>query len=85
MKNNKEYITVIAREWNDKNGNTYHTVEILGGNVVLRSTRIEQGYGLQFLTTANELLEKYGDSLDNYNCRYTTVQVKDERSLLSYY
>jgi len=54
---NKLYsVYVIGRLWMNKNGNTYHTSQIIVNGQNVHKTDKTYGYGDQFLSTAEEWL-----------------------------
>lgn len=77
---NKEFIIIVGRRWQDVNGNTYHTAEIIGQDVQLK-TDITYGYGGQYLTSAEEILQEYNDTLKNYNYKYLAIDVDRKGNL----
>jgi len=50
-------IVVVGRLWFDsKNGNTYHTASVWADMKFIGKTKVEYGYGEQYLQSAQELL-----------------------------
>ena len=54
---NKELMVIIGRKWQDLNGNTYHTSEIISKDINFK-TKITYGYGNSFIWTAKEELSE---------------------------
>jgi len=56
-----ETIIIDARRWFQKSyGNTYHSVKVYVGNVLVGECPFHYGYGESYLQTAHELLQKAG-------------------------
>ncbi len=54
-------LSIIGRRWFDrKNGNTYHTAEIVVDGVTVHKTERQYGYGEQYLQTATAWLDVNG-------------------------
>ena len=80
-KNNKEIMVIIGKKWQDLNGNTYHTSEVISKNINFK-TEITYGYGNQFIWTAEEeLLKNYNIDINDYIVIDRVVQVQRKKDL----
>lgn len=56
---NKHYV-IIGRLWKDKNGNTYHSVEVYVNSKFIARKDYEYGYENCYMQTAFSLLQDHG-------------------------
>ena len=74
-------LILLARRWRDRNGNTYHTVQVIVDGVPLYKSGITYGYDHYYEITAKNWLAARG--LVPEDC-VLWRHVKDELGLLYY-
>lgn len=80
-KDSKQLMVILGRKWQDTNGNTYHTAEVISRGINFKTEKT-YGYGNQFIWTAREILEKdYNVNMDNYIVIDRVIQVERRRDL----
>ena len=83
----KQHISVFAKLWTDRNGNTHHQVSVwVNGNFVGRE--VDYGYGGAYLQTATEMLIQKGvipESAKKHTLPYFVRQHKDSFTLAHAY
>lgn len=73
-------LTANVKRWFQKSyGNTYHSVELQRGNETLQKIEFCYGYGRQYETTVNKMLENLG--LCNETVTYHVQDVKRKKDL----
>lgn len=77
----KELMVIIGKKWQDLNGNTYHTSEVMSKDVNFK-TKIKYGYGNSFIWTAKEeLLKTYNIDINDYMVIDRAIQVTRKKDL----
>ena len=78
---NKKLMVILGKKWQDVNGNTYHTSEVISKEVNFKSD-ITYGYGNQFVWTAREILEsEYNINIDDFMVIDKPIYVDRKRDL----
>ena len=74
-------MVILGKKWQDVNGNTYHTSEVISKEVNFKSD-ITYGYGNQFVWTAREILEsEYNINIDDFMVIDKPIYVDRKRDL----